>query len=168
MQIVGYKEYTKEVAKEFPDVDFKSIENVVRHGLSMLAVFKKNNHDIYLNNNRKGFYMYLGEITDNTTISKLICRRKLRRKLRYVYSLKKTIFSGEYYFSIDANTYENKYLSNRIIPRAYLYKIIDEARLYTIHTHLFKVRGEDNHRWLEMKEEYDASDAELIEVKKNI
>jgi hypothetical protein len=161
MITVGYKHYTDEVAAEFPDVDKKAVEAVVRHGLLMMCFFRKSNQDIFLNNNMQNFYFYFGDVTNDIQKRYAKSSRKLRNKRRILYTLQKTQYSGYYYFMLNAEDYE-LHLQAKPVPRVCLFKIMDEALSYRKGEHLFRVKLDEG-KWLIMKENYETSNTEYIQ-----
>lgn len=162
MQIVGYKEYIDQVASEFPDVDKQAVARVVRHGLTMIGLFKKDNHDIFLNHNLKNFYFYFGDITNTPEKRWTAFNKKIRKKWRYLYILEKRKYSGYYYFAITEENYQ-RHLQGLHIPKVFLYKIIDEAKLYKLATRILQLEMEEE-KWIKVEENYDSSKATLIET----
>jgi len=128
METVGYKHYINDVAGEFPAVDKKAIESIVRHGLGMMVLFKKLDHDLYLNNNTLGFYFYFGQITVNRPDKFLIFFKKRIRKARLLYRLKKTIHDGYYYFMLNEEDNE-KFIQKQPIEKVVMFKLKSEAML---------------------------------------
>lgn len=163
MQTVGYREYIDQVAAEFPAVDKEAVAKVVMHGLVMLGSFRKNNHDIYLNHNNKKFYFYFGDIATTPKQLQRLYEEKMRRKSRAVYRLRKTKYDGYYYFGLSTQDYE-KHTKGELIGRVHLHKIYDETKLYNIATYFFKIAIEEDNGWLMLEENYDTTNAILVET----
>lgn len=161
MKIVGYKEYTIEVAKHFPDVDQKAIDTVVRHGLGMITFFQKADHDIYLNHNLDDYYFYIGEVITNERKRVEHSRKRIRYKLRLMFNLRKEQHDGYYYFSLNDEQYE-AFKRGESLPMTYLYKLEEESNLYKIATHRFKVKRENDGRWYLPIDEYETKDAQYV------
>jgi hypothetical protein len=134
MQIITYDEYLESTYAEFPDVNKKSIRDIARHGLSMLAFFQTKGHDIYLNNNIEHLYYYFGQVSMNETQRYAISRRKIRRKLRLMHSLRKTPYSGYMYFGLTEAQYAD-HLQGKLIDRVILFKVKEELKIYRLGVH---------------------------------
>lgn len=161
MEIVGYNKYLEDLYKEFPDVDEKSIRDVVRHGLGLLGMFRKNNHDIYLNNNTENLYYYFGEVTNDVDKRFKLSRKKVRKKMRLVYNLTKPTYSGYYYFSLNDENF-TKHENGETIDKVYMFKILAEAKLSKFSKHLFRVKMNETSKWFILKENYETNSAEHI------
>ncbi len=161
MELVTYKKYLDTLHEEFPDVDKKSIRDVVRHGLTMMGIFKERDFDIYLNNNRENLYYYFGKATHNMDDRYERHYKKIRKKLRLIYRLKKTIYSGYYYFALNDERYA-KYLAKEPIDIVYLYKIQEESDMAKKNKHKFRIKMDEVPDFFIKKENYETNFAEYI------
>lgn len=161
MKIVGYKEYLDQVCEEFPDVDKDAVARVVRHGLTMIGLFRKADHDVYINNNVTKNYYYFGKITQTEKDRKKNYLYKVRSKLRYVYNLAKTPFSGYCYFGLTKEEYD-QHLSTGIVDKVYLWRIEEEAKVYEKSIYFFRIPVEEFKKWYTIKENYETKHAEFL------
>lgn len=162
MKEVIYTKYLKQIREEFKDVDGSAIKEVIRHGLYMMTYFKMHNLDIYLNDDRQKRYYYFGQITNDLNKRKLINDKKIIRKLRVLYRANKIQYDGYYYFTISDKDFE-LHKQNKPIPYIIMHKIKEEAYLYKIGNHLFKVKVEDHTEWTYKIENYETNNAEFIQ-----
>lgn len=167
MKQVKYLDYIDELHTHFPDINKASLTKLIRHGLNNLAIFKSNNLDIYLNDDLKKHYYYFGEITNDPVKRQEISNKKIIRKLRTIYRIKKTKYDGYYYFTLNNIDYE-LHKSGTPIPMVILHKVREEAYLYRIGNHLFKVKIKDDSEWTYEMKNYETSSTEFIGSRSNI
>lgn len=160
MEITTYDMFMEGLYKEFPDVDKRSIRSVCRHGLVMLSKFRRMNHDIYLNNNREDLYYYFGFVTKDEQKRFAISNYKAPKKLRLMYNLTKTKYSGYYYFVLDDEQYK-QHLRGEPFDRLFLYKVLKEAKLYKKGTHTFQYKM-DKDWWFKIETNFHTANAEEI------
>lgn len=160
MKIATYADYLPKLYEEFPDINKKSLRDAVRHGLGIMSFLTCKGMDTYLYNNMENLYYYFGQITRTEKKRYEAYHKKIRRKLRLMYSLKKTEYSGYMYFSLTEQDYE-RHLNNEPIPLVYLYKVEAELKVHRGGRY-FRVAMDNPRRWYIMKENYETSSAEYI------
>jgi len=143
--------------EEFSKVDEKSIREVVRHGLAMMALFKTKNHDLYLNDTHKDTYMYVGPVSHNRERRYEIHNKKIKQKIRIMYALKKTPYSGFMYFWLNEYAYTDL-LNGQTTQRIILFKCLEEAKLVK-NMHYYRIAMEEPRRWIMIIEDLDISTA---------
>lgn len=162
MEIVTYKRYIDQVHEEFGHVDKKSIESIVRYGLAIMTKMRRGDHDILLNNNREKIFYYLGQVSKNDEHRDYISKKKVRSKYRLLYKLKKTEYSGYYYFGLSEPDYQ-LHLKGEVIPMVILFKVERELPLYKIAKHFFRVKMDEQKKWSIIEENYETNSAEYIQ-----
>jgi hypothetical protein len=157
MDIVKFDEILPFLNAEFPEVNEKSIRDIVRHGLGMIGMFQTKGYDIYLNNNHNATYVYLGRVSHTDERRYEIYNKWIRKKFRFMYALRKTPYCGFMYFNLDDQRYSD-FLQGKTVQSITLYKVLDEVRLYKS-VHCFKIAMENPRKWKIWVEDLDISKA---------
>src|ERR1041385_5673954 len=139
MRKVGYRDYMDQLEKEFSDVHPSALRRVVRHGLALISLFRRNNQDILLHNNIDKTYIYMGQISSESERAAL-SKRKIRAKIRLVYNLimKNKPKDEWYYFGLSEENYQ-RHLVGLPIEKTLIFRIQKEAELYRKGVHFFRV-----------------------------
>lgn len=158
-----YEDYAERLYEEFPNVDKKSIDSIVIHGLKRIAYFIKLKQDIMLETNNKinSFYLYIGKVDTKIQQIPQYIRSKYAEhtKLRRLEKEKKIKHDGTYYFGLTEE--EN---SLEILPSVNLYKIEKECTIRNNVKYIYKTKFDDN-KWCVKQNNFDKNKAELISTR---
>lgn len=161
-----YEDYLERIYSKFPDIDQKSIDNIIEHGLKRIHYFAKRCQDIYIrsDNNDLPFYMYIGFKDQNKSLDQF-CRSKRaqHRKIRILFKEKKIPFEEFSYFGLTNEEFE-EFNKNGLIPRIIIYKILEESYIRSNVSHIFKTKIEfgEMETWFAVRHNFERINAEYI------
>lgn len=98
-------DYVDKIHEKYNFLDKKTIRHIIRHGL--LTYCSHNNHgrDIHIENDK--FSMYTGSVFKDFPNNIRYVTRKRINKLRYRHCVEKPPYSGEYYFGLSEQEYQD-------------------------------------------------------------
>lgn len=166
MKVTSYKDYLDKVYEEFDQVDKKSIDIIVRHGLVKMQMLASRGIDMMLRNDKEGLYYYVGDgYSDAPDYAKKL-RRKAARKYRILHLFRKQPYSGYYYFGLSSEEYE-KWTSGEPQEFVRFFRVVRESEFWRNRPHQFRIKMDDPFSWMVMIENPDISKAEYIkEIKR--
>ena len=169
MEIKNYTDYIDQVREKFPTLSKGEINTVLKYGFRMFASLNMSGLDTFHRN--FNFVAYVGKFFNDGLTFYHYWRLKYKKKLRYLYRKKKTIYDGYYYFGLTEKEYQ-AYLAqintkgNRrqkfYFPYVYGYKIKEEAFLDRYRRYFFKVSFPVDVGWILYKEKWAARNVTLI------
>jgi hypothetical protein len=163
MKVVGYEDYVDRLHAEFPEVNKKSINDVLKFGTGKMLYYKRLNIDLYIKDDvNLKFFLYIGDITTTAYNRNGIYFRKKRKKLRHMYSLDKEEYDGYFYFGLTDEQHA-RFKESNILDRVFYYKIKKEAHISPRVKYIYRVKMDDPHKWFIIKENYEEHKAEYIQ-----
>ncbi len=163
MEIIGYEKYVDILHKEFPELQKKSIAQILMYGTNKILHYRRHNIDLYLRDDKNlKYYMYIGDIIKDPYKRNYLYFKKKRKKLRHMSVLDKIPYTGYYYFGLteESNT---KFKETGIIDMTIYYKLEEEVYLNSTLKHCYKVKMEDINKWRIIRENYEERNAEYIQ-----
>lgn len=165
MKVTTYKDYIDKVYEEFSEVDESSIRSIIRYGLGVMSIYKRVGLDIWIHSPSSDQYYFCGDAHHGYTEDyERQIRKKLRRKTRAMYQMRKADYDGYFYFSLTEEQY-TKWLSNEE-QEIITYKVAKEPRNYTRAIYHFKIARESTRIWSERRMQSSLKDAIIIEETK--
>lgn len=138
-------DYLDKLQEMYPELSKKDIERMVNYGWRMFYFYSLRGCDIITANSKASKWMYCGSLCIDPIKHFNYYRRKLRRKIRVLWALKKREWDGYYYTAITPEEYEQiKYTfgrpkTNLTVHNKVLFKIKNEAFVY-YHTAKYFIR----------------------------
>ena len=129
-------DYLDKLQKMYPQLEKKDIERIVNYGWRMFYFYNLRGCDIVTAESRYGKWLYCGTLYSDSIKHFNYYKRKLRRKVRILWAIKKRKWDGYYYTAITPEEYEQiKYVfgrpkTNLTISDRILFKIKNEALLF--------------------------------------
>lgn len=162
MEVTTYKDYIDKVYEEFSEVDEASIRTIVRYGLGVMSIYKRLGLDIWIHSPSSDQYYFCGDAHHGYTkdYEKQI-GKKLRRKTRLMYKMRKEPYDGYFYFSLTKEQY-TKWLANEE-QEIITYKVAKEPTNYKPALYHFKIAREETRIWSERRMQSTLKDAIRIE-----
>jgi hypothetical protein len=162
MKLLGYKSYVDQLHSEFPLVDKKSVEAVLKHGTNTMLSYKVQDIDLFIRDDKNlKFYMYAGDVTKDPYKRNGIYFKKKRKKLRHMYSLDKVEYGGYYYFGLNEDEWQ-LFIESKTLIKAYYYKILEECYIKPNTAHIFRVKMDNQKKWCIIQENYEECNAEYL------
>ena len=136
--IKRYTDYTEEIMKEFPYLTKHDVESIVRFGWRQIYYLNQRGGDTLVNSQTYKHWFYIGELTCNSLKHFRYYKKKMRTKLRVMYSRKNIQWDGYYYIALTDDEYEellecfNKKGRKRkhyTFTNKMAFKILDECKL---------------------------------------
>lgn len=143
MEIKKVNDYYDKVQEEFPDLDKKEIEKILKHGLRSMYLINTFGGDVLFKNKR--YTMYMGALFLDMKKFWEYWRHKLSLKLRILYKRRKNIYDGYYYFGLSEEDYikygldKKKGRKSITFDKIYVYKIMEESFLDVDRKYFFKL-----------------------------
>ena len=166
-------DYYDQLAAKYPTIPLKDIKRIVQYGWKAYYRHNDNGGDVLIN--QGDFWMYCGELMNDSFRYFNYYVRKMCVKLRIMYKRKEIPWDGYYYFALTPKQYEH-YLAQkkkRGRPRKFfnfgtviLYKIYDECNIRE-HSKvaLFRVPQTIGDTFTKYKPDFISNSAELIQVR---
>lgn len=142
-----YHDFVPQLQKEYPWLKRSDITKILRFGFFNLDKMIRGDMDFYTSD-QNGFMIYIGNIINNKY--KLLCyyKRKLQKRIRYLYTKRNVIWDGYYYFGVTENQYVDilkqnpKLIKSKpiIFKKIKLFQIFDECKMANRnHQHFFRI-----------------------------
>ena len=176
MEIKKLEDYYENVYKQFPDVNKKDIETILKFGWRALPFHIDSGADIIIRDNE--FLCYLGKLwIDSLTHFKYYIKKQII-KIRLLNKKLKILWEGYYYFALTDKEYQNLQEQNKSKGRPrkkfyygnqMLYRLLDECRVAKFNRkYIFRVPVPINLGIKFYKPNFESKEAELIEVRKDL
>lgn len=172
--IKDYTYYVDAVKEKFPTLSESEIKVILRHGFRMFAGCNMNDLDTL--HMSKGFVAYVGKFFNDGLKYHHYWRTKYKKKARYLYRRRKTIYDGYYYFALTEKEYQF-YLSQKkprgtrrqkfFFPYIYAYKVKEEAFVDRFRKYFFRLSFPTDVGWTLYKENWETRRAELFAYRDN-
>ena len=121
------EDYFEKLYEMFPTVEKSDIKRIVNYGYRMLFKALRRGCDVNIKS-KDGFWIYFGQLTNNSVEHHTNYRKKLLEKIHYLYNLRIKNWDGYYYTALLENEYDPKQIEY-IIDRPII-KSIDYAKLF--------------------------------------
>lgn len=166
-------DYYEKICEQYPTIPKSDIKRILQYGWKQLYLHNSYGGDTLIN--KKGFWFYCGQLTNNSLKHFSYYKKKISIKMRIMYRRKKIQWDGYYYFALTQNQY-NEYLSQKnkrgrprkrfTFQKVILYKIYDECSILESHrVAIFKIPMPADYGMSLYKEELITDQAELILVR---
>lgn len=132
-------DYLPKLKEMFPDIRKSDIKKMVEYGWRMFYFYNLRGCDTLIESNKHKFWMYCGDLCNDSMKHFNYYKNKLRRKLRVLYGQKKTKWDGYYYTFLNDDEYQQfiksttgkgrkkkKFKYNNKLS----FKLLDEAKIY--------------------------------------
>lgn len=129
-------DYLPKLQEMFPTLSRKDLKRMVEYGWRMFYFYNLRGCDTVITSRKNNYWMYCGNLTDDSVKHFNYYRNKLRKKLRVMYAKKKIQWDGYYYTSLTKEEYDNltkkkgRPRKNYTFKNKTSFKILDEAKLY--------------------------------------
>ena len=130
------QDYYEAICQEYPNIPESDIKRILNFGFKSLYLHNSYGGDVLIN--RKDFWFYTGQLTNDSLLWFNYYVKKLITKIRILYKRKKVEWDGYYYFALSAAQYTDylnqknkkgrprkKFTFNKVV----LYKIYDECNI---------------------------------------
>ena len=164
-------DYYDKLYEMFPNVSKQDIKAIVKYGWQKFYNYNLQGCDILIkDSNSKDFWMYIGQMFDDSLEHYNYYKKKLIRKIRTVYSQKHRNEPKDniYYMPISINDYDKVFNNGFKVYNRYVYKILDEAKIRMKNPlYIFKIEL-PFYAGLSPKLNYfNLENAELVYIRKN-
>lgn len=132
-------DYLPKLQEMFPTIKKSDLKRMAEYGWRMFYFYNLRGCDTVIDSKKHKFWMYCGDLYDDSVKFYNYYRKRLRCKLRVLYAKKKIAWDGYYYTFLNDDEYKeilNK-KKRRGRPKKYYhfkdklsFKIQDEAKLY--------------------------------------
>ena len=174
MQLKTIQDYYGKIQELYPTIDISDIKRILQYGFKSLYLHNSYGGDVLLN--QKGFWFYVGQLTNNSLKHFNYYKNKMRVKLRVMYKRKKINWDGYYYFALTENQY-NEYLNlknkkgrprkNFTFEKIILYKLYDECNIMESNRiAIFRVPFIADLGFTIYKESFTSQESELLIVRR--
>lgn len=173
MELATCDKYYDKVLERFPELTYKQLDKIIKHGLMSLYLYNLYGGDVLLKHPK--FTMYFGKLFNDCKVFYNYWKLKWKIKLRIKYKKAKTKYDGYYYFGLRKDEFE-KYKDifkksrkrRRVItfPKLIMFKILDECLVHKEFKHFFKIPYPEDCGFTMYKENWTAKDFEYI-LKRN-
>lgn len=129
-------DYLPKLQEMFPDLKKSDIKKMVEYGWRMFYFYTLRGCDISISSTKNDFWMYCGDLYDDSLLHFNYYRNKLRRKLRVMYAKKKIKWDGYYYTNLTEEEYKNNFnkkgrpRKNFTFKDKKAFKLLDEAKIF--------------------------------------
>ncbi len=129
-------DYLDKLEEMYPNVPRKDIERIVNYGWRMFYFYNLRGCDIITAESKKGMWLYCGNLFTNSIQYFKYYRKKLKRKIRVLWALKRKQWDGYYYTAITKDEYEKikkkfgRPTTNLTVKNKVLFKIKNEAFVF--------------------------------------
>lgn len=129
-------DYLPQLQEMFPDIQKQDLKRMVEYGWRMFYFYNLRGCDTVINSNKFNFWMYCGNLFDDSLEYFQYYKDKLRRKLRVMYAKKKKKWDGYYYTNLSKEEYTNLFNKKgrpkkyHKFKNKYSFKILDEAIIF--------------------------------------
>ena len=130
------QDYYETICSEYPNIPESDIKRILQYGWKSLYLHSSYGGDVLLN--QRGFWFYVGQLTNNSLKHFNYYKRKMRTKMRILYKRKHIEWDGYYYFALTSQEYdEYKSLKHKrgrprknfTFTKVILYKLYDECNI---------------------------------------
>lgn len=173
MKVKNIQDYYEIMYDQYPNIPKSDIRKILQYGYKSFYLHNSYGGDVLLN--RKGFWLYSGNLTSNSLKYFEYYKRKMVVKLRVMYKRKKIQWDGYYYFALTKSQYEDylKQKNKRGRPRKkftfskiILYKIYDECNIsQSNRVAIFKIPLNLDLGFSIYKEKIECSNFELVLIR---
>ena len=171
MKITHVEDYYDKIKERYPHLEMWEIDKILKHGFQSLLTLNSKGADVKIMSN-SGFLMYFGKLFHNTKKFMKYRDIKMRIKLRMNYFHNKTVWDGNYYFSLSEEQYKEwiptkkgRYKSKITFPIIFAYKIKEEAEVCWNNKYLFRLTGEEDRGIYFIERDYSTRNIELIAIR---
>ena len=166
---VTVSDYIDRVNEKYPEFYKSDIKKILNFGWKSIYLINVYGGDTLIKDNQTHKYLfYIGKLTFNTLKHIKYYKYKMITKLRILYNRRKPEFQKCYYFGLNKNNLalfldqykkkNKKYVLNDI----FLYKMLDECKLYNDYYLIFKVVIEEDLGFKIYKNKYETRNIELV------
>ena len=173
MKITTCDKYYDAILERWPELTYKQVDKIVKHGLSTLYLYNLYGGDVLLKHPK--YTMYFGKLFKNNNVFYKYWQIKWKIKLRIKYKKSKTKYDGYYYFGLTENEFKKYKSKIKSTGRRrekfkfeslYMYKILDELLLHKEFKHIFRIKYPEDCGFTMFKKEWVARDFDYI-LKRN-
>lgn len=166
MKIKRVEDYFDQVQEQFPELDRKELEKVLRYGLKSFYMTNLYGADVLVKN--RHFTLYVGQMIKNVKKFWEYWHHKHALKLRIKYKRKRPPYDGYYYFGLSEEDYKKYGLDKKkgrksvTFEKIWAFKIMKEAFLDYNRKYFFKLAVKEEGDFLEVFENLKTSQFSLI------
>lgn len=169
MELATCDKYYDKVIEKFPELTYKQLDKLVKHGLSSLYLYNLYGGDVLLTNGK--YTMYFGKLFKDGLIFYKYWQIKWKIKLRIKYKKAKTKYSGYYYFGMTEKAfqeYKSKIKSTGRRREKFefkyiqMFKILEECLLHKQYKHIFRIKYPEDCGFTMFKKNWVARDFDYI------
>lgn len=167
------QDYYEKIREEYPTIALSDIQRILQYGWKSLYLHNSYGGDTLIN--RQGFWVYCGQLMNDSVKWFEYYKRKMRVKLRVLYKRKQIKWNGFYYFALSESQYK-EYINqknkrgrpkkNFTFHNVLLYKIYDECNIIESgKVAIFRIPMRLDLGFTSYKEEIKTNNAECILVR---
>lgn len=132
-------DYIPRLQEMFPDVKKSDIKKIIEYGWRMFYFYNLRGCDTLIESSKHKYWMYCGDLCDDSLKHFNYYKEKLRRKLRVLYGQKKIKWDGYYYtyltdeeyqYYLKGTTGKGRKRKNFKFKDKYCFKLQDEAKIF--------------------------------------
>ena len=173
MELATCDKYYDAVLERWPELTYKQLDKIVKHGLSTLYLCNLYGGDVLLKN--KKYVMYFGKLFKTDKIFYKYWQIKWKIKLRIKYKRARKKYDGYYYFGLSDSEFKKYKAKMKSTGRRrekfkfdnlYMFKILDELLLHREFKHFFRIKYPEDCGFTMFKREWVARDFDYI-LKRN-
>ena len=168
MKVTNVNDYVDKVHSKFPELTKSEVKRILIFGWKQIIQCVAAGNDIQIVTPSQFFF--IGNIPNSALSTFKNYCFKLTKRIRYLFKKTNAEWDGYYYFTRSESQYK-EYLEQskrkiKIFKNVFLFKLLEEAKLYNSnHPYIFRL-SEDKTSWMsKYYPEIKTKNAELIEVR---
>ena len=169
MELTTCDKYYDKILEKFPELTYRQVDKIVKHGLSSLYLYNLYGGDVLLKHPK--YTMYFGKLFKSNNIFHKYWMLKWKIKLRIKYKKAKTKYDGYYYFGLSENEFQEykkkiKSTGRRRekfqFKKLFLFKMLEECLIHSEFSHFFRIKFPEDCGFVMYKQEWVARDFDYI------
>lgn len=162
-------DYVPKIKEAFPDLEESDIKRIIQYGWRLIYIGCMAGCDILVSSNTHKFWFYIGSLFKNPLRHYNYYKKKLIRKMRFIYKRTSPYWDGYYYTVLTDEEYKQFNTKGRKRRHFTFYnkkyfKFKDPSRIYYPEgTHVIRFKTHLLKGFSFYKEEFDVTDPEVVE-----
>lgn len=168
MKITNVNDYVDKVCEKFPEVPRNEIKRIMVYGWKMILLFTCRGNDVQIKDHN--LFFFIGKIPNNALKVFENYKKKLAKRIEFMFRRTNAKWDGYYYFTRTENQYK-EYLAQskkkkKIFKNVFLFKVLEEIKIKDGgKPYIFRLAEDKTDRLHKYYEELKTDKAELIEVR---
>lgn len=166
MKIKTVDDYVELISDKFPEVSYDDVKRILKYCWKMIYLYNSEGNDVLIKYPDLTFFT--GKLTKSSMKNFETYKRKLARRIRFMFIRKREKWDGYFYFARTKSQYQDyleqskrrKYITFQNVK---MYKLLDECKVTESNKYyIFRLKGIDSNKFSKFYYELRTKDAEFV------